>query len=699
MNFDKLTSLANLQLAWRRITSGLNTNYKSRYGLIFEAYELGVPATLKDLRARLIAQTYQPTQPLRLYYPKSSGLQRPFTFLSVEDQIVLQAFANLCANKIRSDRQPLEGKNVFSNYLESPTSPFFVKEWWIGYRALKYKIETLYKDGFTWAVTFDLAAFYDTISHDLLIKIISPRSGDQKLGDKVRTWLKAWSSTTKGLGYSHGIPQGPVASAVLAECLMFPIDQKMSSEYNYLRYVDDIRIFGKSEGEIRHAMVKLDRLCRERGLIPQVDKLGIIKLSSPKDLDKLITPFDTYSQGTRRIPMAETRAFKMLASAIDSNGKKILDKTSLRFAIFRAPSSDRILKLILRLWLRFPEHTDAYATYLESYAGNATAPVRLAKKAVRMNYPYDSVKGEMWRILARMASPAEIKALCQDAIDAFKNSKTQPATQIGTLVFLCAAERAGLGNYSSFLNWNSSPMIQAFTAPFLPLVSPCGLATVGHMLRRSAPDAGLALTRSFHINSIDPEKILLPKETLNPILRAVYEKASVIPSTKRARHDAIGTTLSKRYGVSNWIKWRRLLNAEYAHANQTLVWANTYFDAYPSLWLAHQDAFNEIVFRALQEALAAAMAPGAIATTERSGKLIDYGKLVSDHCFAAAHPNLSKNLQDVHRRRNRLPSSHPYDKVSGARAIPLSSRERKPLLKKLSQAYDEIITICTSIGI
>jgi len=571
-----------------------------------------------------------------------------------------------------------------------------VGQWWVGYGDLQAKTKELYKSGYSWVVTFDLAAFYDTISHDLLIKLLSPKGGNQQFADEVRTWLRSWSSSSKSSEYSHGIPQGPIASDILAEYVMLTIDEKMSSEFKYLRYVDDIRIMGKAEREITRAIVRLDQLCRDRGLIPQVDKLGIKKVSSSKELATIFPLLDTYFQGARRTPISEQRSLAAINTALDPTKKKMVDKTLFRFALFHAPKSQHILKLVLKLWRRFPEHTDAYVAFLESF-GNSKAVLKYARAIVRAKYPYDFVNGEMWKLIARMSSPSEMRPLCQNAIDIVKSRTSQPATVIGALVFLCSAQNQGLGNYASFLGLIKHPLIQEFAAPFLPLSTSVGLRAAKQILLRSTPDAALSLTRSFQIAKINLSSIL-PKRSLHRVVQIVYEKAGIISAIRPAQHDAIGALLAKRYKVPNWSSWKKLLGVEYAHAQSTLIQANAYFEHHYTPWLAHQDAFNDVIFRALQKALAVAGSPDAIPTTNQSNELIDYGKLIHQINFVQAHRSLAKNLQSIHGRRNRLPSSHPYDKKSGAKSIPVKRSERRLLIKKLSQAYLEIIRISKQIG-
>ncbi len=164
MNLRTLASRPNLELAWRRITTGGNFQYKRLYRSVYYAYEVALQANLFDLRQRILGGTFEPRHPERIYVPKASGLHRPLALLNIEDQIVLQAFANLAAKRMLRRRQPLQFKAVFSNILEKPDSIFFFRRWQDTYRAFQARIRKHYQGGMHWVGDFDLAAFYDTIS-------------------------------------------------------------------------------------------------------------------------------------------------------------------------------------------------------------------------------------------------------------------------------------------------------------------------------------------------------------------------------------------------------------------------------------------------------------------------------------------------------------------------------------------------------
>ena len=147
MKIRQITSQENLTLGWRRVTTGGNQAYKRFFRHLYYAYEIGLESNPKDLRSRILAGAWQPCSPDRIYIPKPSGLQRPITLLYVEDQIVLQAVANLIARKLFTRRQPFILKQVFSNVLTSPRNIFFLKSWKQTYSAFQKMVRDQYNAG------------------------------------------------------------------------------------------------------------------------------------------------------------------------------------------------------------------------------------------------------------------------------------------------------------------------------------------------------------------------------------------------------------------------------------------------------------------------------------------------------------------------------------------------------------------------
>ena len=217
MRVKQLASKKNIELAWRRITTGGNYQYKRLYRPIYYAYEVALDANLADLRQRLVGGIFLPQHPERIYVPKASGLHRPLALLNIEDQIVLQAFANLAARQMQNKRGPLQFKVVFSNILEKPKNIFFFRRWQDTYGAFQRRIKKHYADGMQWVGDFDLAAFYDTVSHELLLRTIysthdQRRPGlDREVFEDLEfrpgsLWARTWSAAgTTGIRLPCGV--------------------------------------------------------------------------------------------------------------------------------------------------------------------------------------------------------------------------------------------------------------------------------------------------------------------------------------------------------------------------------------------------------------------------------------------------------------------------------------------------------------
>ena len=399
MRINQLASKNNLQLAWRRITTGGNYQYKRFYRPIYYAYEVALDANLADLRQRLLGRAFKPQHPERVYVPKASGLHRPLSLLNIEDQVVLQAFANLAAKRMQKKRAPLQFRVVFSNILEKPNSIFFFRRWQHTYGEFQRTIKNYYAAGMQWVGDFDLAAFYDTISHELLLKTIYPRTTNIDL-DWMAECLRTWSSSKPGTRHGHGLPQGPLASGFLAECFLFPIDRALQKLRAYMRYVDDVRLLAATEDEVRADLIEVEHHCRERGLIPQTGKFSIKRARSVEEAVGMLPSIpDPHHEGIGIEKLDKTQALRTASSAVGGRPYRVTDKSRLRFVLFRAEPDGSLLNLVLRIVRRHPEHADAFFHYLGQFSYRK--PIERLCLDLVENNPYSYIRGEAWHVLAR----------------------------------------------------------------------------------------------------------------------------------------------------------------------------------------------------------------------------------------------------------------------------------------------------------
>jgi len=433
-------------LAWNRVSTAGNLTYKRYFRPVFYAYEFASVQNIADLHARLNGGSFRPGRSSRLFIPKGAGLNRSITLLHVEDQIVLQALTNILAGKVRDRRQAVEGKVVFSNQLNSEKdSIFFLESWRWCYRRYLDQIESLYARGYKWVAYFDLAAFYDTISHELLLKTVYPNMKASTDGDAVCEWLEKWITPRPTWPLQHGIPQGPQSSDFLAEIFLLPIDEEMSKsrKHAYVRYVDDIRIFGKTELDVQAAVQKLEGVCRDRGLIPQGKKFAVAELKSRKDALGTLPSIPSGSAREPRPLITEQDAVKHFREALGGRPLRVTDKSRLRYVLFRGPPSAKIRTWVLQLMRHHPEHIEAFAAYLRQFR-RTRSTLQTCIDLLRFT-PSSFVKGELFHLLTPLVTKAEAKRLIPIAKDLAMKKEVGVLAKWGAMVFLCRAEELGLG--------------------------------------------------------------------------------------------------------------------------------------------------------------------------------------------------------------------------------------------------------------
>lgn len=692
MRWESLVSIQNLKLAWRRINTAKNLQYKRFFRELYLVYEGALDDNLRELHKKLISKVWQPSHAVRIYLPKPSGLQRPISLLGIEDQILLQAIANGLALKLRKKRKIVELKTVFSNKLAEPKdSIFFTEQWQVTYKRFQAKCVDHFNAGYRWSAHFDLSAYYDTISHDLLIRIISPAQSHPETWNVVSDWLQKWSASESAAMTGHGIPQGPIASDFLAEAFFLPIDiYLLKAGYTYIRYVDDIRLFGKTETEVRQIAVILEQQCRHRGLIPQGKKFAIVELKSPEDaMGSLPSIQQSDGKGISEPEMTSTEALAILDAAIGGRPITIKDKSHFRYVMYRAPADRKILAKILRLLPKHPEHIDAFVAYFANFSKRHSIT-----KAI-LNYlasglPYSYVRGELWQVLTRMGNRKELESgLSLARIDARKRMNCVVLSW-GVMYFLLRCETEGLIHVGKRLR-SETPMGRAFLAPFLPAKEFTYSGFVKTLLKGSLEEQ-LAAARELQKRNLSLGALALRQRDLSPLCRNALRSLGVIRRRHRIETDWICERITSLYGCQNIPIWRRLLASEYEHALQFIIEAKVRYQGAYSEWLSLQDSFNDIAIRQFFRFLISKGLPGHSSVTKPNGSLVKYGSLIAVGTpFDTQYHSIANLLRQIHRRRNSLPGSHPYDERGGARNRWLKKNERDILTTIVRNSLDQII--------
>ena len=199
-------------------------------GVTFAAIETGgVEAFLGQLRAELVSRTYRPLRNRRVAIPKRGGKVRVLGIPAIRDRVV-QGALKLIVEPI------FEADFCDGSYGYRPRRTA---------HAAVARVEKSIVYGKTRVIDVDLAAYFDTVRHDLLLGKVARRIQDGEILHLVKLMLKASGK--------RGVPQGGVLSPLLANVYLTEVDAMLErakrvtqegayTRVEYARYADDLVI-------------------------------------------------------------------------------------------------------------------------------------------------------------------------------------------------------------------------------------------------------------------------------------------------------------------------------------------------------------------------------------------------------------------------------------------------------------------------
>lgn len=652
-DLDQLRDPENLKRAWRWLRSNPDASFKSYFRPLYQHYAIAEDALLGDLSDRLKRGIYEPEPATKLFIPKASGILRPYSLLSVEDQIVYQAAVNLIAERLYPHASRHYFKQVFGHLYAGKTSVWFYRKWSDGYKAFNQGARQAYADGFVYMASFDLTACYDSLDHRVLRHFLENLGFDPGFRDKFAAWLEKWTATETGIFQNHGIPQGPLSSGLLSEIVLMHFDTlKLNRvDFQYFRYVDDIRLFAKNEYDLRRLLVSLDLLSKDIGLFPQSSKIEIHRVGDiEKELKTVSSPPEPAI--AKRV-VDQRRLLKRIVELTPCY--KIVDSTRYKYLLAHARPSAKLTARLWRILEKHPENYQSVCNYLRRYQKLPKVPADRLVELIKNCTLYQSMRAEFIRAADGRLPKRQDLTLAKHLKKLWSPRKMHPDLQVAVgrvlirtgnlsanqIIYACRAAPSW---------WTRAMLIEANDS------SVVGEATIKKIIDYGVEDNGknpalAASWKGFELAYIPSGT----RKSWNKAAELLLREVGLIRRST-ASHCGVAYVFAKLNSRIPKLNWRPFFGSRYAQAERQAVEMVAASGVNISGFANLLDVFNDLLLDAVFRA------DGTIG----SYTLGHIGSaLVATSRFAMKYPKTFDLANKVHNSRYQSMYSHPLIKRSG----------------------------------
>lgn len=245
---EQIVARENLMRAWQRVKAN-----KGAAGCD-DVSVLDFPAWAREhwpmIKSQLMEGRYQPHAVRRVWIPKANGDQRPLGIPCVADRVIQQAIAQVIG-------PVFEGQ--FSDY------SFGFRPGRNAHQAVK-RVREYFRRGFKTVVDIDLASFFDSVNHDVLMRLVAQRVKDKRVLKLIGRYLRA-GVEVEGVKQPTplGVPQGGPLSPLLANIVLHELDEYLESQgRHFARYADDFVICVRSTSAAQRVKANVERFLKKR---------------------------------------------------------------------------------------------------------------------------------------------------------------------------------------------------------------------------------------------------------------------------------------------------------------------------------------------------------------------------------------------------------------------------------------------------
>jgi RNA-directed DNA polymerase len=270
--FTALLHHVNVDLLWLSFYALKRDAAPGVDGVTWQDYEADLQGNLADLHDRVHRGAYRALPSRRQYIPKPDGRQRPLGIAALEDKILQRAVVAVLNAVYEEDF-------IGFSYGFRPKRS--------QHDALDALVVGIDRKKVNWILDADIRSFFDSVSHEWLVRFLQHRIGDERILRMIRKWLKAGvledGVVTAG---EVGTPQGATASPLLANVYLHYVVDLWAQQWRkrhargdmvVVRYADDIVLGFQREVDAKRFLEDMHKRLEKFSLALNPEKTRLIE--------------------------------------------------------------------------------------------------------------------------------------------------------------------------------------------------------------------------------------------------------------------------------------------------------------------------------------------------------------------------------------------------------------------------------------
>ena len=263
--YKQICSVDNLLEAWKVVKEKGSSGGIDHVSV--GEFDQHIMENITQLHQELTDNKYLPEPYKHIEIKKNETETRPLGLLTVRDKIVQTAVKLIIETEIDKGFY-----HCSYAYRKSKNTLMAI-----------HKVKNLIRnDQKTWLAVCDIDNFFDSISHDLLLKKLSIKINSPATVELIRCWLKMGNVDNAGAWTESktGVPQGAILSPLLSNFYLHPFDGLMIKQnIGYVRYADDFVMLTNKKADAQKALETAKWFLTQKLLLTLNDNPSVINVN------------------------------------------------------------------------------------------------------------------------------------------------------------------------------------------------------------------------------------------------------------------------------------------------------------------------------------------------------------------------------------------------------------------------------------